>query len=66
MRQMNPRTMIALGFVLVVLGFAFSFLMVLRVIQPSFPLSFLAYAASFVGLFLGLIGVALYRVQGER
>jgi hypothetical protein len=65
MRQMNPRAMIALGFVLVVLGFVFSFLMVMRVIQPSFLLSFVTYGASFVGLFLGLIGVALYRLRSR-
>jgi hypothetical protein len=53
--------MIILGSVLVILGFLFSFLMVVRIIEPGFALSFLSYAASFSGLFLGLIGVALYR-----
>jgi Co/Zn/Cd efflux system component len=58
--------MIALGFVLVLVGFLFSFLMVLRIIEPSYVLSFLAYAVSFFGLFMGLIGVALYRRSGGR
>ena len=66
MNPMSPRTMIILGFVLVILGFLFSFLMVIRIIEPSFALSFLAYAASFSGLFLGLIGVASYRRSSRR
>jgi hypothetical protein len=66
MNAMSPRTMIVLGFVLVLLGFLFSFLMVVRIIEPGFALSFLAYAASFAGLFLGLIGVALYRHSSRQ
>jgi len=61
MNRMPPQAMIILGSVLVILGFLFSFLMVVRIIEPGFALSFLSYAASFSGLFLGLIGVALYR-----
>jgi hypothetical protein len=57
---MDPRAMIALGFVLVLLGAVLPFLMVLRVIPPNFPLSFFSYGASVVGLFLGLIGAAWY------
>lgn len=63
---MDPRAIMALGFVLVVLGFVFSFAMLLRIIPPSFPLGFLAYAASFAGLMLGLIGVAWYRLGKRR
>jgi hypothetical protein len=33
---------------------------VLRVIQPTFFLSFVSYIASACGLFLGLIGAILY------
>jgi hypothetical protein len=60
---MDPRAMIALGFVLVLLGVVLPFLMVLRAIPPSFPLSFFSYGASVVGLFLGLIGAAWYTRQ---
>jgi membrane associated rhomboid family serine protease len=60
MRRMHPRTIIILGFVLVLLGFVIPFLMMLRIIEPNFPLSFVSFAASVSGLFLGLFGTALY------
>ena len=66
MRLINPRAIIAIGLLLVILGFVFPFLMVVRIIPPNFPLSFLSYAASFAGLFLGLIGVALYSRLSRR
>ena len=52
---------IAIGLPLVLTGFALSFLMVLRVLEPSFALSFLAYAASLLGLLLGLMAVMQHR-----
>lgn len=52
--------MIALGFVLVVLGMVIPFLMVLRVIQPSLLLSFLSHGISVGGMFLGVMGSAMY------
>lgn len=57
---MHPRNIILLGLVLVLLGFVLPFLMVLRVVDPSFLLSFLSYGASITGLLLGLIGAAWY------
>ncbi len=60
MMHKSPRAVIAVGFVLVLFGFVAPFLMVLHVIEPSFALSFLSHAASVSGLFLGLIGSALY------
>lgn len=46
-----------LGLGLLLLGFLLVYLMVLRLLDPGFMLSFLAYAASLIGLVLGLIGV---------
>ena len=60
MTRMDPRGIIALGFVLVVLGFLLPFLMLLHVIQASFLLGFLSYGASVTGLFLGVLGGVLY------
>jgi hypothetical protein len=57
---MHPRNIILLGLVLVLLGFVLPFLMVLRVIEPSFLLSFLSYGASITWLLLGLMGAAWY------
>jgi hypothetical protein len=63
---MEPLKLIAIGFVLVVLGFILPFLMVLKVIESSFFLSFLSYGASIAGLFLGILGAAQYIRTGKR
>lgn len=60
MNRVHPRNFILLGFVLVLLGFVLPFLMVLRIVEASFLLSFLSYGASVTGLLLGLIGAAWY------
>jgi hypothetical protein len=66
MIHIHPRTMIAIGFIMVLLGFVLPFLMVMRVIQPSFPLSFLSYGASVAGVLLGLVGIAWYTRPNKR
>jgi hypothetical protein len=63
---MDPRGIIALGFILVLLGFLVPFLMVLHVIQTSFFLGFISYGASVTGLFLGLLGSVLYARMKRR
>lgn len=49
-----------IGFVLLVVGWVFPMLMVLRLLSPSLGLSFFSYSSSVVGLVLGVIGVAQY------
>ena len=60
MRGLQPWQLIVIGFALVLLGFVLPFLMVLRVLESSLFLNFLSYGASAGGLFLGLIGAAMY------
>jgi hypothetical protein len=60
MRELRLWQILALGFVLVLLGFALPFLMVVKVIPSNLFLSFISYGASVIGLFLGLIGAAMY------
>lgn len=60
MRFFSSLQIIAIAFVLVVVGFLIPLFMVLGIIKASFLLSFLGYAASFTGLILGIIGTALY------
>jgi hypothetical protein len=60
MRGMQPWKLILIGFVLVLFGAVAPFLMVIKLIPSSFILNFLSYGASVLGLFLGLIGAALY------
>lgn len=55
---LGPLGLIIFGFCLVVFGFVSIFGMVIRVIEPGLLLNFVGYGASFVGLLLGIIGVA--------
>ena len=52
------------GFLLVTTGTVLPFLMVTRMIEPSWPLAFLSYATSLGGLALGL-GVAVSWASGR-
>lgn len=56
--RISPKGMIGIGFVLVLLGFLLPFLVVIKMIENSFFLSFLAYGAQVSGLILGVIGAA--------
>lgn len=53
----KPVRLMAIGLVGLVVGVVLPFLMVLRIIEPGFLLSFIAYGASLSGLFLGLLGI---------
>jgi hypothetical protein len=63
----QPVVMILIGFVLVTLGMVFPFLMVMQFLESTFFLNFFSFAASVSGLFLGLIGGAMYvRLNREK
>jgi hypothetical protein len=66
MIRIHPKKIIAIGFVLVLFGFLAPFLMVIKVIETSYVLSFLSYSASVSGLFLGLVGAAWYSRLDKR
>ena len=59
-RELHPWQIIGIGFILVLAGVVFPWLMVLRIIEPTYTLSFLSFAASVSGVLLGIIGAALY------
>jgi len=62
----HPWKLLLLAFILLVAGLLLPFLMVLRVLPSTFFLNFFAYAASFSGMILGLIGAVLYgRLHGK-
>jgi hypothetical protein len=65
MMRIHPKKIIAIGFVLVLFGFLAPFLMVIKVIETSYVLSFLSHAASVSGLLLGIIGAAMYSRLGK-
>jgi heme/copper-type cytochrome/quinol oxidase subunit 4 len=60
MSRLQPVQLILIGFALMIVGWALPFLMVLQVLESSFALNFLSYIAQVSGLFLGIIGVAMY------
>lgn len=70
MREVQPKNIILIGFVLVLIGFLVPLAMTLKLIPSTWFLNFGSFAASVCGLFLGLIGTALYsrkrRDKGKR
>ncbi|MBI4187885.1 MAG: hypothetical protein HY529_01630 [Chloroflexi bacterium] len=61
MKAISPLKLIFLGAALILGGFLLLLFMVIRLISPSFILSFLAYALYSVGLIVGLIGIIWQR-----
>jgi hypothetical protein len=57
---MHPRNYILIGFFLVVLGVVIPFLMVVDILRPTYFYSFFSFAASVVGVMLGIVGGILY------
>jgi uncharacterized membrane protein len=55
-------SLLFLGFALLVVGWVMLFIQVLRLLEPSFPLSFIGYGASLSGLIIGVIGIVHYRI----
>jgi hypothetical protein len=62
----NPKRLIIIGAILVIFGFVAPFMMVLGYLQSTFFLNFVSYAASVVGIFLGMLGAALYARTQRR
>ena len=64
---MKPVQMLILSGVMQSAGCVIPFLILIRVIESTFFLNFLAYGVSVSGLFLGVIGLANYvRFQRKR
>jgi hypothetical protein len=63
---MRFNRLIIIGFILVVIGAVLPFLIVLRILPSTFLLNILAYATSTIGIFLGVIGVAMYVGESRR
>jgi putative Mn2+ efflux pump MntP len=58
--EKQPLRLILLGFVGVMAGVVFPLLMVLGVLKSTFFLNFFSFTASVAGLFLGIIGGAMF------
>ena len=66
MIRLSSRTIIFIGFILVLLGFLLPLLMVMKVLESTFFLNFFSFAASLLGLFLGMMGAAQMAVEARR
>ncbi len=59
--------MMIVGGILLVLGFVFPLLMVIKLVEATFWLSFLSHACSIVGMFLGFLGLFSYiRIERKK
>lgn len=66
MIALTPGKWILIGFVLVVIGVALPFLMVMKIVPSTFFLNFLAFVASVSGLIMGMYGSAMYVREQRR
>jgi hypothetical protein len=60
MKPMSALNLMAAGLVLLLAGFLVPFLMVLRLLEAGFALSFLAHFSSLTGLLVALYGALHY------
>ena len=56
----HPRRFIIIAFFLLLAGAVIPFLIIIGVLESTFLLNFAAYIVSVGGLFLGIIGIAMY------
>jgi len=61
----KPRRLVFLGFILMLLGIIFPFLMVMKILESTFFLNFFSYTLSLLGMILGIIGIA-YDFKGRK
>ncbi len=54
----DPRLLLTLGLVLLFSGVILPFLMVIKTVEPTFPLIFISSGSSTLGLALGMVGLA--------
>ncbi len=66
MRWVTPRNLIILGALMMIAGVVFPLLMVIKVLESTFLLNFVAYISSIIGMMIGIIGAVLYsRIHKE-
>ena len=66
MIYLSPVKMILLGFGLLVIGVVLPFAMILRALESTLLLNFVAYLSSAIGLVLGLMGLILHTGSRQR
>jgi LPXTG-motif cell wall-anchored protein len=66
MRTIRGEYLIAIGFVMVLVGAILPFLMVMHTVKSTLFLDFFSYTISIAGLFLGIIGSAFLVTYRRR
>jgi hypothetical protein len=61
----SPRFLLVFGMILMLMGIALPFLMVIRMLESTFFLNFLSWGASVTGLSFGTIGFAM-QAKGKK
>jgi hypothetical protein len=56
----DPRWILVIGFVLVLIGAVLPWLMVMQVIRSTFFINFFSFGCTVAGLLLGIVGAAYY------
>jgi hypothetical protein len=63
---MNHKFLMGGGVLLLLFGAATPFLMVMGLVKSTYLLNFLSFTASLAGLFMGLVGIAIYRQMNRK
>jgi len=62
----SPIVMIVVALLMLILGFVLPFLMMMRILESTILLNFVAYLVSVFGLVLGLVGASSYTRRADK
>lgn len=62
----SPIVMIVVALLMLILGFVLPFLMMMRILESTILLNFVAYLVSIFGLVLGLVGASSYTRRADK
>ena len=65
-QEIDPRLLMTGGLLLMLLGFVLPVLIIMQFLTSTFFVNFLSYTASFMGLMMGMIGVAMLVARQNR
>lgn len=66
MKDEHPFRLVWIGFILVLAGAVLPFLIVMKILPSTLFLNFFAFTISVGGLFLGIIGAAMYVKKNKK
>ena len=66
MMKLSNKSLLIIAFLLLLMGVVLPFLMVIKVFENSYLLSFLSYAASISGLVLGSIAAMMMSISRKK